>query len=562
MWLMLLLFLSQLMAQNIPEYREDLDRLHNMTWNDRPKWSQVTPNEVTVFYADIPESLKADIEHKTNKGEFYLPKFADVKNRIFWIQNTDIFHEHEVVARKYKRRVNQLKKYLARFNIPIRHELIGVPLTSHSTLKVYHPDKPSDFVFLKVLGSEAGLFVSDFLTNMSKVGMVLSFYPEISYKKLGFSNLKRPKRNKTIFFPGQVLRSAEVISHEDLRNDYAISLHSVLSDQTLLNKLVQSEGLNNVMEWYKEVYVEKLASFFFQSYYVLGILPGAHSQNLVAIIDKDYRLKRFVWRDLVDMSYNPIVSKSNFGLSIVSTELAQINKTGSEGVPFLRMPIYGTVAHKTVSTRTFADFFGELMGQVFRVKIEKEMSFLFRHELIVEFFEIFLNSKFPESVTDSVINKMKESMSQKPDVIEFAKAAGGIFNEFFTQYQTRKFPVNEYTKNYTRTSLIKAFVESLKNNSVGFYDNYPHQWIKWQKKEKYQNIVRALEQSQHLQLVSNGHNLLMIKDTNTNKWVAMSFYKHNPSPFDYLKHQKLLRMNIDTTYFRHRNDFHCKAMFY
>lgn len=550
------------MAQNIPEYRADLDRLHNMTWNDRPQWSQVTPNEVTVFYADIPENLKAEIQHKQNKGEFYLPEFAKVENRIFWVEDMGIFHNYEVVARKYKRRVNQLKKYLARFNIPISSELIGIPLTSHSTLKVYHPNKPSDFVFLKLLGPEVSHFISDFLTNMFKAGMGLSFYPEVSYKELSFSNLRRPKRNKKIIFPAQILRSAEVASQEDLRNDYAISLHSVLSDQTLLNKLVQSEGLNNVLEWYKEVYVEKLALFFFQSYYVLGILPGAHTQNLVAIIDKDYRLKKFVWRDLADMSYNPIISKSNFGMSIVSTELAQINKTGSEGVPFLRVPIYGTVTHKTVSTRTFADSFGELMGQVFRVKLEKEMSFLFRHELILEFFEVFLNLKFPQSTTDSILSKMKVAMSEKPDVIEFAKAAGGIFNDFFTQYQTRKFPVNEYTKNYTRTSLVEAFIKSLKNNSVGFYDDYPYQWIKWQKKEKYQNILRALEQSPHLQLVSNGHNLLMIKDMNTNKWVAMSFYKHNPSPFDYLKHQKLLRLDIGTSYFRLRNDFNCKALFF
>lgn len=560
MWLMFL-FSIQLFAQNIPDYRDDLDRLNNMTWSGRAKWAEVTPNIVTVYYADIPEHLKATVENTSVASDFYLPEFAKVSNRFFWVDDTNILYRNESVAREYKSRTKALKNFLSKFDIPIQSELRGIPLTSHATLKVFHPDEPKSYAFLKLFGSHKSTSTTDLIKSFSNSGLRLAFYPEVMVKGFSVSNLKRGRKAKKIPMPSQVFRSSEVVSTNDFTNEHAISLHSFLSDKTLLQKLKKASNHQTTLDWYNEAFVNKLALFFYESYTITGILPAAHAQNIVAIIDKNYKLNEFVWRDLVDLSHNPVITYLNFGFALISDSYNQINKLSSEVIHNMWLPLVGPFLPKNVPTGSFANYFGEHMGQLFNIKLESDMGFYDRHELVVKFFKRVLGYTYSDNIVESVTSKMRAEMTSYSNVIEFSKYAAEIYHDFHTQSITNGFPVNKYTTNYSKQSLVKAFIKALKDNNVGFYDQYPKRWLRLAKKDKHHLIADELFNSARYRFVSNGANILLLQDIEVGKWIALSYRNHTPVPYDYLKHQKLLKMKIDYTYFRQGN-FSCKVLFY
>lgn len=536
MWILLVLNLAW--GSVAPDYRSDLDRVYNTTWAGRPSWAKNVPKEVRVYYADIPEHLGASLEKDSVDFKYDLPEFTKSKNRYFWIEDTRVFYLNEGVGESYKIKINHLLDFLLENNIKIHSELRGIPLTSKSTLKVFDPQKPSEYVFLKVYDHMKSVEISDVLNLYHKEGMGPDFYPEVEGRFVKIKGSKNEKSKKYYYTPLIKFRAASPkTSYEIQPSDMAIPLHAIISNSNLLEKIADTKGMS-VNEWFLNVYSKELADFFYKIYYITGILPNAHSQNMVAIVSKNYEVKGFVWRDILDFHYNSALTLSHVGSSFLNYITKNVvNFYGHdarsfskktffkklEAIPWLRRFLL-----QEIKIDSFEMALAGYFGRLFDVLPSHERGEAFNKRIYFNFISR-LASGTLDSKYETFIEQAAYLLNKNTDLVEFQIEISRQYNDMLMELLSEQIYKKNLKNHFIKKELVDVFVKAITENEVGFFIKRPENWGKWHRAEKHKKIAKDILNDPKYELFSDGLSLVMLKDTSINKWVAISHRKHQPT---------------------------------
>lgn len=527
---------------NTPDYRAEYDRTRNQTWAGRPIWSKHVPKEVTVYYADIPEQLKTKIKSEAVDFDYHLPEFAKVKNRFFWIEDPRVFYLNDGLAQVYMKQVNKFIETLLINNIKIHSHLRGKPLTSKATLKVYDPQNRQDYMFIKLLNdghSLNSLKVSEVLNFYNKKGMGPDFYPEVEEKMLYRENRKK---QKMLLMPMLKIRSSRPIAKFEIeKQDIAMPLHALMSDERVLEKVAGAHR-QSINDWFLETYSRSLSKFIYNSYYVTGVLPHAHSQNIVAILSEDLKLKGFVMRDLLDFHYNPIIALKHLKASVFHLFTDNVvNYSGADMVSRFERPLQAKLdkyfgkysfirkhLYKTKNIESFEFSLAAYFGRVFDLMPGAGRGEFFNKRVFFNFIS-FLSGSTLGSTYEPFIEKAAKLLMSEKSLVDFQFAVSKLYHDVLMDEFSHKIAERDLQKNYLKSELAKTFVEAMKINEVGFFSLGDEKWREWNRAGKYKRILNDIIQNNRYDLYSDGEKLIMLKDTSMNKWIALSYKTHTPT---------------------------------